>query len=471
MPAVKTVVIAGATGFVGIALAKRLVGEFRVIGLTREDSQRLRREGIEWRYCDLFSLMQCERALEGADLACYLVHSMLPSARLTQGTFQDMDLIIADNFARAATRAGIRHIVYLGGLVPEAAELSSHLRSRLEVERALGSRGVPVTALRSGIVVGQGGSSYRMFKTLVERLPIIPCPRWADSLTQPVALPDVLDLVRYCLRHPSSRSRSCDIGSPDIMSYRELLRRTAAVLGLKRLFVRVPITGSTVCRYWLSWVTRSPMDLIVPLLESIRHPMVARDRGLQKEAGIPGLTFEEAVRRAVEEERGSIPDDPARPERSAQRRMARLKLRQDVRSVQRMRLPAGKNARWAAERFLRWLPQYFRFLFRAETAPGGHIRFVLGSAKLCLLELALAADRSGGSDRQVFYVVGGLLAKAESRKTRRARLEFRTVLGGQYLLAAIHDYRPSLPWRIYAATQATVHLRVMNSFARHLETY
>ncbi|MFA6317171.1 MAG: NAD-dependent epimerase/dehydratase family protein, partial [Elusimicrobiota bacterium] len=169
-PAGGTVVVAGATGFVGWALARFLAWDYRVIGLSRNPPSGgggpPRAGRVEWRACDLFSLKQTEEALEGAGAAFYLVHSMWPSARLTQGSFADMDLICADNFARAAAKAGVTQIVYLGGLIPDDPMLSRHLASRLEVERTLGSRGVPLTALRAGIVIGPFGSSYRIFRTL-----------------------------------------------------------------------------------------------------------------------------------------------------------------------------------------------------------------------------------------------------------------------------------------------------------------
>jgi uncharacterized protein YbjT (DUF2867 family) len=171
----KSVVIAGATGFIGKALAKELAGEYRVIGLTRRQPSKDCPD-IEWRHCDLFSLFECEQALAGAEAAFYLVHSMLPSARLTQGNFQDMDLISADNFARAAAQVGIGHIIYLGGLIPEGADISRHIQSRREVEQTLGAHGVPVTTLRAGIVIGLRGSSYGMFRSVLERAPLVFCP-------------------------------------------------------------------------------------------------------------------------------------------------------------------------------------------------------------------------------------------------------------------------------------------------------
>lgn len=463
-----TVVIAGATGFVGRALFTRLSGEFRVIGLTRDDPAPLRTAGARWRRCDLFSLFHCERALDGADLACYLVHSMLPSAHLTQGSFQDMDLIMADNFARAAAKAGVRHIVYLGGLIPDSPGLSRHLLSRLEVEQTLAARSVPVTALRAGIVVGAAGSSYRMFKTLVERLPVIPCSRWGKSLTQPIALADVVELARYCLLHPTPTGRTCDIGSPDILTYRELLERTARILGLKRLVVDLPVTGTLWCRYWLHFVTRTPLELVVPLLESMRHSMVAQERRLQEEAGIPGRTFEQAVRDALVEERAGTRQPQTSAERAVTRWSDPRTFRYHVRSVQRISLPAGRTARWAAEQYMRFLPRVFRVFLRAETDRRGDVRLMLAFPRVSLLDHHLAADRSGTSDRQVFYITGGILARRVVRRSRRPRFEFREVLNGTAILAAVHDYRPRLPWRLYQALQARIHLAVMRWFARYL---
>ena len=466
----RTLVVAGATGFVGRALCRRLLGEFRVIGLTRDDPTRFREPGVLWRRCDLFSLMQTERAVSGADLACYFVHSMLPSAHLTQGAFQDMDLIMADNFARAAAGAGVQQIVYLGGLVPDEPDLSPHLASRLEVERTLSSHGVPVTALRAGIVIGARGASYRMFKRLIERIPIVPCSRWGRSLTQPIALADVLELIRYCLLHPVPASRACDIGSPDVMSYRELLGNTARILGLKRIIVDLPITGVFWCRYWLHLATGVPLELVGPLLESMRHSMVARGRGLQAAAGIPGRTFEQAIRDALADDEGGQ-WVPARTsaERAVARRRSRRTYLYHVRSVQRLPLPPGRTARWVAEEYLRFLPQLFRTFLKAETDAEGRVSVRLAFPRVSLLEHALDADRSGASDRQVFYITGGLLARRLVRRTRRPRVEFREVLGGTAVLAAIHDYRPSLPWPLYNAIQARLHLWVMRRFARHLQ--
>ena len=174
-----TIAVAGASGFIGQALCERLALTHTVVALSRAASPSA--GGIERRRCDLFSLLDCERGLTGADVAVYLVHSMMPSARLTQASFADMDLILADNFARAAKRVGVKQIVYLGGVVPETGVLSPHLASRVEVERALAAHGVPVTTLRASLVIGPDGSSFRILQRLVERLPVMLLPRWTRS--------------------------------------------------------------------------------------------------------------------------------------------------------------------------------------------------------------------------------------------------------------------------------------------------
>ena len=158
-----TVAITGANGFVGRALIEALGDRFHIVGLTRGipgAAQRKSDDNIEWRSCDLYSMLDAEEGLKGVDYAFYLVHSMMPSARLTPAKFEDLDLLLADNFARAAEKNGVKQIVFLGGITPQTSELSAHLRSRLEVELALGSRSTPVTAIRAGLIVGPGGSSF-----------------------------------------------------------------------------------------------------------------------------------------------------------------------------------------------------------------------------------------------------------------------------------------------------------------------
>lgn len=451
-----TVVIAGATGFVGRALARALAGEYRVVGLSRATKQPSA-DVAEWRACDLFSLLDAERALEGADYAVYLVHSMMPSAHLTQGSFRDFDLVCADNFARAAQKAGVRQIVYLGGLTPSGDALSAHLESRREVERALNGYGVPVTALRAGLVIGAGGSSFEMLKRLVERLPAMLVPAWTATRMQPIALADVVALLRYVLGREECFHQGYDVGSPDVLSYRELLELTGELLGLRRPMWPVPFLSVGLSRWWVRLVTGAPLDLVGPLVQSLEHEMVAGDRRLQEMAGLPGMSAREALQRALDEERATT-----RVRTPIAFRRASTKAARRVRSVQRMGLPPGRDAAWAADEYVRWLPTFLRGQLRVEVDADRTCRFVLRGVGT-LLELTHAPARST-PDRQLFYVTGGGLA----RKTKRARFELRQVLDGSVLLAAIHDFEPRLPWPLYTASQAPFHKLVMTAFGRHL---
>ena len=484
-----TVAIAGATGFVGTALREHLAGRYRVVGLTRSRhraSQEASGDGVEWRHCDLYSLLELERAMVGADVAVYLVHSMLPSSRLTQGSFADLDLVLADNFARAAAASGVRQIVYLGGLLPEDKDsLSRHLRSRWEVEKTLGAHGVPVTALRAGLVVGPGGSSLRMLVNLVRRLPAMVLPSWTDSLTQPIALRDVVRAFDLVLGAPEAYRGAFDVGGPDVMTYREMMERTAEVLGKERKMVGVPVITPRLSTLWVSLISGSPRALAGPLVASLRHNMTVHDNPVQRAIVPRALGFEAALRRSVGASGEPLPT-PRRAHRRPDDRAIRSARR--VRSVQRFDLPPGRDAEWAGMEYMRWLDGFAGPLVRVEVTPAaagagdaGHARgngesgaasggattarFYAGPIWKPVLELTHALDRSE-PDRALFYVTGGLLYDCEGGA--RARLEFRSVLGGDCLIAAIHDFTPKLPWGLYRLTQAVAHLFVMAQFGRHL---
>lgn len=465
------VVIAGASGFIGQCLTEALLPDYDIIGLARAIKPST--AGLEWRVCDLFSLLQAEKALAGADYAFYLVHSMMPHARLTQGSFRDMDLILADNFARAAATAGIKQIIYLGGIIPDGKDLSEHLQSRYEVEKTLASHGVPVTNVRASLIVGPRGSSFQIIEKLVKRLPILVCPGWTRSMTQPIAVDDVITLLRSCIGNPEVYHRAFDIGGPDVLSYLTLLRLTAKAMGLRRWILSVPLEYTRLSRFWVSMITETPRELVDPLVESLRHPMVTHNRLLQDQIGQPGMPIETAINTALAYKQ----DLQARPEAKPQVRTKYTQSLQltdglrahehfnDVRSVQRLPLPHGKNAVWVAEKYTIWLPRFMYPLVIVEVDTERTCYFYLKFLKKPLLVLSYSTERST-PDRTLFYVTGGLLA--DTRSPLRGRLEFREVLNGQYVLAAIHDFTPRLPWFIYNRTQAIAHLFVMQGFQRYL---
>lgn len=464
-----TVAIAGASGFVGTALRHALPAEYRLVGLTRSLNRAAAEdEGDEtlWVHCDLYSLREVEDRLEGADLAIYLVHSMLPSSRLTQGTFADLDLILADNFARAARKRGVKQIVYLSGLLPEdKTDLSRHLRSRWEVERTLAAHGVPVTTLRTGLVVGKGGSSLSILVNLVRRLPAMLLPGWTASDTQPIALRDVVRAVKLVLGAPGRFDGVYDVAGPEVMSYREMLEQTAEVLGVERPAQGVPVITPRLSTLWVSLVTGRPRALVGPLIDSLRHDMVAQPNPVQEAIAPGALPFQAALREALSPEGRPFPDARHSHRQADDRAVKEARL---VRSAQRFELPPGRTAEWAGREYVRWLDGFARSFIRVrvdESGPETVARFHVPPLPKPVLELTYAPDRST-PDRALFYVTGGLLAELDGG--RRPRLEFREVLGGQYLLAAIHDFAPRLPWALYRLTQAVAHLFVMRQFGRHL---
>lgn len=455
------IAIAGAAGFVGEALTTRLAKEAQVISLGRrypsatvadeedwakatgEDSEHA--VGVLRKRCDLFSVLQTEKALEGVDVAVYLVHSMSPNARLQQGRFQDLDLLLADNFARAAEHAGVQRIVYLGGLLPaDGAELSPHLESRFEVEQTLGSTGIPVTAVRAGLVVGAEGSSLNLLVHLVERLPVMICPSWTSSPTQPIALGDIIEILVHCCHDNETAGRICEVGGPDVLSYREMMQETARVLGRKRPMIPVPLVTPALSELWVSIVTGNSRSLVRPLIESLRHPMVAQDRWVQEKMGLTGTSFEDALRDSL--------------------RHSRIYRKSVVRSVQRLACPEGRSATWVGEEYPRWLKRILPGFITADVDEAG-IRLGVFFIEKPLLVLSRRPDRSDPT-RFLLGVEGGLLAG--KNPSGDPRLEFRSTLKGESVVAALQDFEPRLPWWFYAITQAPLHASIMWAYGRYL---
>ncbi|MCX6937659.1 MAG: NAD(P)H-binding protein [Verrucomicrobia bacterium] len=461
----KTVVVAGASGFIGQAICAQLSKRFRVVALTRSlthAADHLDETGVAWRVCDLFSLLETEQALRDADYAVYLVHSMLPSSRLTQGTFVDLDLILADNFARAARLHQIQQIIYLGGLIPVTPHLSSHLASRLEVEEALGSGSSPVTALRAGLVVGPGGSSLRILVNLVRRMPVLFLPPWAERRMQPVAIQDVVRAVDMVIGAPEYFGAHFDIGGPEVLTYRELLQKTARVLGCRRWMIPVPALPAKLLKAWVSLVGGASRALVGPLVDSLNHDMCAAPNPLLTRLAVGAIGFEQALRASLDgDHRLALTQlDQLRP-----RDIRVIRAAKRVRSVQRLPLPADLSAQRVALEYYGWLPRFVWPLLKCEVDESGHCRFYLGTRHLLLLELTYSHERST-ADRVLFYITGGVLAKTANN--RKGRLEFREMLNRTCVLAAIHDFTPTLPWYFYNLTQALVHLLVMRRFGRHL---
>lgn len=454
------IVIAGASGFVGRELCHVLAKRHEVIGLTRQPVPAAAPQAGQplWRQASIFSLLALERALAGADLAVYLVHSMSPPSSLTQGSFEDLDLILADNFARAARLNKVKRIIYLSGIIPDD-ELSPHLESRFEVERTLASQGMPVVTLRAGLIIGRDGSSYKILDKLIDRLPFMLCPKWTTSKSQPIALQDVIAILTHVVDDQDLAPGAYDIAGADTLTYVDMMRQVAAIKQKRRLFLDVPFVSPHLSRLWVSTVTQTPRALIYPLIESLRHDMVARDTALQRRYQLTPLHFKEAVAAA------QISAPVAAPVQS--RTPVHLKLQKKdpmVTSVQRLQLPQGRSPHWLVTEFSRWVPLLMAPIIRVDAAVDGSLKFCFW--RWSLLELTYSPERSSPT-RELYYVTGGMLLRRR-KSAARGRLEFRIIPGKDQVMAAVLDYRPRLPWRLYKITQAKVHLWVMRLFAWHL---
>jgi uncharacterized protein YbjT (DUF2867 family) len=448
----KNIVVAGASGYIGRTLIPELLKKFpeaSITALSRVE-QKSDDPRIVWKGCDLFSLKSIEQALPAqVDLAVYLVHSMVQTAQLDQGSFADYDLILADNFSRSIRTRSLRHMIYLGGLIPEQVSLSRHLRSRLEVEQVFVENKLSVTMLRAGLILGDGGSSTQILFKLVRRLPVMLCPHWTQTETNPVDLETVIDAICQTAMDQSFSGKVFDLASGQSLTYLQMMRDTATRLGLKRYFFKVPFFTPTLSRLWVSLITNSPRELVYPLVESLEHPMLARPANRLPNQK-PPQTYLQLLQNTATQ---------TYPGRSLFQFKAQ---RNTVRSVQRLPLPSGRTAEWVKNEYIKWLPQFLSPLIQV-TNVRDEIRFCLFSSRLTLLSLSLSLERSQ-SDRQLMYIKSGILVE----KHDKGRLEFRSVLSNQYVIAAIHDFHPALPWFVYKYTQALMHLFVMKAFARHL---
>ena len=432
-----TIAISGARGFVGSRLCELLGSRAHVIGLSRDIPSHASSSVSEWRRCDLFSYEDAYAALEGVDVAFYLVHAMMPSSRLTHASFEDLDVISADHFARAARARGVKQIVYLGGLIPEGEPLSRHLASRREVEQVLAAQGVPVTVLRASMIVGAAGSSFRILFRLVQRLPVMLCPRWMRMRTQPIDLEDVVRLLAYCAGNAETLGKVYDVGGPDVLTYEDMVRRTALALGRRRLLL--PFRGFTtgLSCLWVSLVTGAPRSLVRPLVDSLNHETVARSRQLQELAGVPGRPFDESLRDALaageQEKPRAFVGTGGKARRS------------DARSVQRLSPPTGWDAERVGREYLSWLAHFTRIV-RVARGNANVITFHLGPIDVPLLCLEYVPAAST-TERALYRVIGGLLAHSEPT----GRLEFVRIPGTPEVLSALHDFGPRLPWWILRA--------------------
>jgi uncharacterized protein YbjT (DUF2867 family) len=297
--------VTGATGYIGGRLVPELLDAgFRVRCMSRSP-QRLRDRPwaarVQTAAADAADREAVGRALAGTEIAYYLVHALGTGRR-----FEETDRAAARTFAAAAADAGVRRVIYLGGLAPadeEGEELSPHLRSRGEVGQILRDAEVPAAVLRAAVILGSGSASFEMLRYLTERLPAMVTPRWVHSRIQPIAVQDVLRYLVGCASLPNGVNRAFDIGGPDVLTYDDMMARYARVAGLRpRVVVPVPLLTPRLSSLWVGLVTPIPGSLARPLVESLRHDVVCGEHDIAAYVPDPpgGLVgFEHAVELAL----------------------------------------------------------------------------------------------------------------------------------------------------------------------------
>lgn len=292
-----TVLLTGATGYVGGRLRCRLTDEpVRIRCITRNPDRvsseiRFQSEVVAADVDDFDSLGP---ALNGIETAYYLIHSMGLG-----DDFIEKDRRGAVNFGRVAKEAGVRRIIYLGGLGKDDRDLSPHLRSRHEVGEVLRQSGVETIELRASVVVGAGSLSYEMVRSLTERLPVMLCPRWLKTPTQPIAIDDVVAYLIEARTLPVKGSRIYEIGGTDVIDYGGLIREYARQRGLKRIMIYVPVLTPYLSSLWLGLITPENAEVGRHLIEGLRNPTVVHDRTAETDFTVRPIGVEEATRRAL----------------------------------------------------------------------------------------------------------------------------------------------------------------------------
>ena len=293
------VLLTGATGYVGGRLVPGLLQEGHAVRCMVRNPEALRARdwagNVEIVRGDVLDPDTLADAMEGVDIAYYLIHSLGGGAG-----YAARDIRAADHFASAAARAKVKRIVYLGGIFREDAAFSDHLRSRRETGEALRNAGVPVTEFRAGVIVGSGSLSFEIIRYLTERVPFLICPRWVYTRAQPIGIRDVLHYLTAAIHTPESSGKIIEIGGDEIVTYGEMMLAYARVRGLRRYMIPVPVLTPRLSSYWVDLVTPIPAAIARPLIQGLKNEVVVADDSAKTLfPDIQPVPFQTALERAL----------------------------------------------------------------------------------------------------------------------------------------------------------------------------
>lgn len=305
------ILVTGASGFIGSRLVKRLLSicgttNWNIRCMTRDPNSISRyfnqEDHVEFVRADVQNYPELVKALNGIDVAFYLIHSMEGSSKQWK-KFAERDRVAAQNFARAVNEAGVSRVIYLGGLTnaPEQ-ELSEHMRSRGEVGEILKKSNAEVTIFRAAVILGQGGGSFQMLQYLVERLPLMVCPKWVLTRCQPIAVDDVVEYLVRSIEANETKSKTFDIGGPEILTYLDMMRRYSNILKKSIKIVIIPFLTPRLSSYWVDLITPVKASLARPLIDSLKHEAIVKDNSIADIIPLHLKNFENSIKIARNEQ-------------------------------------------------------------------------------------------------------------------------------------------------------------------------
>lgn len=303
------ILVTGATGFIGSRIVKRLLadGNYTVRCMTRNpeiiyDLFNLSGDIVEVVKADASNYLELVEALKEVDVAFYLIHSMEGSTKKWQ-EFSKRDRIAAENFAKAASQTNTKRIIYLSGLIDmKHKDLSEHMQSRKEVGDILRTSKAKVTIFRAAVILGQGGGSFQMLQYLVERLPVMVCPKWVLTKSQPISVDDVVTYLITSIELEDTANKDFDVGGPEILTYVDMMKRYSAILNKSLKIVIIPFLTPRLSSYWVDLITPVKASLARPLIDSLKHEAVVHDNEIQKLIPIKLMNFEESIKAAMKEQ-------------------------------------------------------------------------------------------------------------------------------------------------------------------------